>query len=84
MGLQFAPQLLLLPWTGSAADRLNQRKLLRMTQATMGVLALCLGVLTLAGPRPALARLSLRLPVRLCRGAGRPRQADLCGRDGGR
>ena len=27
MGLQFAPQLLLLPWTGSAADRLNQRKL---------------------------------------------------------
>jgi hypothetical protein len=28
VGLQFAPQLLLLPWTGSAADRLNQRKLL--------------------------------------------------------
>src|ERR1035438_7999994 len=36
MGLQFAPQLLLLPWTGSAADRLNQRKLLMLTQATMG------------------------------------------------
>ena len=49
MGLQFAPQLLLLPWTGSAADRLNQRKLLMLTQATMGVLALVLGVLTVGG-----------------------------------
>ena len=47
--LQFAPQLLLLPWTGSAADRLNQRKLLMLTQAAMGVLALVLGVLTIAG-----------------------------------
>src|SRR6202012_2078246 len=49
MGLQFAPQLLFLPWTGSAADRMNQRKLLMLTQATMGVLALVLGALTLAG-----------------------------------
>lgn len=49
MGLQFAPQILLLPWTGSAADRLNQRKLLMFTQATMGVLSLVLGVLTVAG-----------------------------------
>jgi MFS family permease len=49
MGLQFAPQLLFLPWTGSAADRLNQRKLLMLTQATMGLLALALGVLTVAG-----------------------------------
>ena len=49
MGLQFAPQLLFLPWTGSAADRLNQRKLLMLTQAAMGVLALILGVLTIAG-----------------------------------
>jgi len=49
MGLQFAPQLLFLPWTGSAADRLNQRKLLMLTQATMGVLALILGALTLMG-----------------------------------
>jgi MFS family permease len=48
-GLQFAPQLLLLPWTGSAADRLNQRRLLMFTQATMGVLALLLGALTIAG-----------------------------------
>src|SRR5579871_1770288 len=49
MGLQFAPQLLLLPWTGFAADHLNQRKLLMLTQATMGVLALALGILTIMG-----------------------------------
>lgn len=48
-GLQFAPQLLLLPWTGSAADRLNQRRLLMFTQAAMGLLALLLGVLTVEG-----------------------------------
>ena len=49
MCLQFAPQLLFLPWTGSAADRLNQRKLLMITQATMGALALALGAITIAG-----------------------------------
>lgn len=49
MGLQFAPQLLLLPWTGLAADRLNQRKLLMCTQAALGLLAIALGVLTLFG-----------------------------------
>jgi MFS family permease len=49
MGLQFGPQLLLLPWTGFAADHFNQRKLLVATQATMGVLALGLGFLTVTG-----------------------------------
>ena len=49
MALQFGPQLLLLPWTGSAADHFNQRKLLIVTQATMGVLSLALGILTVAG-----------------------------------
>jgi len=49
MGLQFAPQLLFLPWTGLAADRLNQRKLLMFTQATMGIFALVLGALTIEG-----------------------------------
>jgi len=48
MALQFGPMLLLLPWTGAAADRFNQRKLLIATQTTMGVLALALGVLTVA------------------------------------
>lgn len=49
MGLQFAPQLLLLPWTGFAADHFSQRKLLMVTQATMGVFALALGFLTITG-----------------------------------
>jgi MFS family permease len=49
MALQFGPQLLLLPWTGFAADHYNQRKLLMLTQAAMGVLALVLGVLTVTG-----------------------------------
>ncbi|GAN77378.1 MFS transporter [Acidisphaera rubrifaciens] len=49
MALQFGPQLLLLPWTGYAADHFNQRRLLIATQATMGALALALGVLTVAG-----------------------------------
>ncbi len=49
MALQFAPQLLLLPWTGSAADHSDQRRLLMVTQASMGVLAMLLGGLTVAG-----------------------------------
>jgi MFS family permease len=49
MGLQYAPQLLLLPWTGFAADYFNKRKLLMVTQATLGLFALALGVLTVTG-----------------------------------
>ncbi len=49
MALQFGPQFLLLPWTGFAADHFNQRKLLMITQATMGILTLALGLLTVTG-----------------------------------
>lgn len=49
MALQFGPQLLLLPWTGFAADHFNQRRLLLASQASMGLLALVLGALTLFG-----------------------------------
>ncbi len=49
MALQFGPQLLFLPLTGYAADHLDRRKLLLATQTAMGVLALGLGVLTIAG-----------------------------------
>ncbi|GAN67367.1 MFS transporter [Acetobacter orleanensis] len=49
MALQFGPQMLLLPWTGFAADHFNQRRLLMITQATMGLLALALGALTISG-----------------------------------
>jgi len=49
MALQFGPHLLLLPFTGFAADHLDRRKLLLGTQAAMGALALVLGVLTVTG-----------------------------------
>jgi MFS family permease len=49
MALQFGPQLLMLPWTGFAADHYDQRKLLMTTQAVMGALALTLGLLTVTG-----------------------------------
>ncbi|NHN89555.1 MFS transporter [Acetobacter sp. LMG 1627] len=49
MALQFGPQMLLLPWTGFAADHFNQRRLLMITQAAMGMLALALGILTVTG-----------------------------------
>jgi MFS family permease len=49
MALQFGPQVLLLPLTGYAADHYDRRKLLFATQAAMGVLALGLGLLVVAG-----------------------------------
>jgi MFS family permease len=49
MALQFGPQLLLMPWSGFAADHFNRRRLLMATQATMGALALILGLLTVTG-----------------------------------
>jgi len=49
MALQFGPQALLLPLTGFAADHLDRRKLLTFTQASMGALALGLGLLCVCG-----------------------------------
>ncbi|MDQ6680121.1 MAG: MFS transporter, partial [Pseudomonadota bacterium] len=49
MALQFGPSLMLLPLTGLAADHLDRRKLLFVTQAAMGALALALGLLTVLG-----------------------------------
>ncbi|MDN4598215.1 MFS transporter [Leifsonia virtsii] len=49
MALQFAPQLILLPVTGWAADHLDRRKLLMATQGAMGALGLGLGILTVTG-----------------------------------
>ena len=49
MALQFGPQALLLPLIGFAADHFDRRKLLLVTQAAMGALALGLGILTVAG-----------------------------------
>ena len=49
MALQFGPHIALLPLTGSAADRFDRRRILVATQSAMFVLALVLGLLTLAG-----------------------------------
>src|SRR6201987_4902940 len=49
IALQFAPQVLLLPFTGFAADHLDRRKLVFASQAAMGALAMGLGFLTVAG-----------------------------------
>jgi MFS family permease len=46
-GLQFLPLLLFSLWGGIIADRYPKRRILMVTQATMGALALVLGVLAL-------------------------------------
>ena len=47
--LQFGPAVLLLPFTGYAADHFDRRKLLIATQIGMGLPALALGLLTVTG-----------------------------------
>ena len=49
MALQFAPQLLLLPWTGLIADSFNRRKLMLATQISSGILCVVLALLVLTG-----------------------------------
>ena len=49
MALQFGPSLFLLPFTGFIADHFDRRRVLVITQALQGALALGLGVLTLSG-----------------------------------
>jgi MFS family permease len=48
-GLQFLPVLLLSPYAGVVADRFPKRRLLQLTQATMAVAALVLGVIAVLG-----------------------------------
>jgi MFS family permease len=47
--LQFLPILLLGAWGGVLADRIDKRRVLMITQAVMGFLALALGAVTLTG-----------------------------------
>ena len=49
MSLQFVPQLLLLPWSGWAADRFERRTFLFFTQGVLGFLALVQGLLVIFG-----------------------------------
>ncbi len=48
-GLQFAPFLLLAPWSGMIADRFPKRRILLTTQSTLLATALLLGALTVTG-----------------------------------
>lgn len=49
MALQLGPVLVLMPWAGIIADRVNVRKMLIATQAAMGSLALGLGIIVVTG-----------------------------------
>lgn len=49
MALQLGPVLLLMPWAGLIADRVNVRRMLMVTQAAMGTLALGLGLIVVTG-----------------------------------
>ncbi len=48
-GLQFLPVLLLSPYAGVVADRFPKRRLLQLTQLTMAIASLVLGLLAVAG-----------------------------------
>jgi MFS family permease len=48
-GLQFAPMPLLAPVAGTVADRLDRRRILMVTQLSLGLLALILGTLVVTG-----------------------------------
>ncbi len=48
-GAQFLPVLVLGPYGGLVADRVDKRRLLLCTQAVLGLLALALGLLTVTG-----------------------------------
>lgn len=49
MSLQFGPQILVAPYAGALADKMDRRKLLYWTQGGMGLLSLGLGALVLSG-----------------------------------
>lgn len=49
MALQFGPQLLLVPISGLIADKFDRRLILKLTQSTLGLLAVALAVITVTG-----------------------------------
>jgi len=53
LALQFLPMLLFGAWGGLVADRVDKRRLLVMTQASAGCLAILLGLLVVIGRGPA-------------------------------
>ena len=61
--LQFLPMLLLGPFGGLLADRLDKRKVLYATQGTAGILALILGLLVVTALGDPVAGLRARRRV---------------------
>jgi MFS family permease len=49
MALQFLPPILMIPITGLIADRYDRRRMLMLTQASLGTLGLALGILVVTG-----------------------------------
>lgn len=49
MSLQFGPPIVLMPWAGRLADRVDRRKILLVTQSALAATALGLGLLVVTG-----------------------------------
>jgi MFS family permease len=73
----FGPILLLAPWTGSAADRFDRRRLLLTVQSGQTALAALLAVLAFAGAANEWVVLAIALPSGVMIALGLPAQQAL-------
>lgn len=74
---QFGPILLLAPWTGSAADRFDRRRLLLTVQSAQTGLAALLAVLAFAGQANEYVVLGIAFPMGVLIALGLPAQQAL-------
>ena len=84
VALQTLPVLLLGPYGGLVADRIDKRRLMVVLQSLMGVQALVLATADAHGPRDLLRRLHPRAPARPQQLLREPVPAGLRARDGRR
>ena len=63
VGILFGPTLVLGPWGGVLADRVDKRWLLIVTQSSSGVFALALAVVTVTGVVEPVSYTHLTLPT---------------------
>jgi MFS family permease len=73
----FGPILLLAPWTGSAADRFDRRRLLLTVQSGQTALAALLAVLAFAGKADEYVVLAIAFPMGVLTAVGLPAQLAL-------
>jgi MFS family permease len=73
----FGPILLLAPWTGSAADRFDRRRLLLAVQSAQTGLAALLAVLAFAGQADEYVVLGIAVPMGVLIAVGLPAQQAL-------